>query len=374
MKTERSSFPMLIAFNELALLSVFAIALMHSSSIGKAKKSIEQLGVDTAKAASALAAAKKSIGELETELKEKEALRYTEADLAKEIANAIANRGLKYTEADLLKEIAIAISKRRLKYTQEDLDKKLDEAKKTARISEVKPIGVEPIRNPLPPPVLQGAVISKELLDLKGDLNKIALVFDRSGSMRGERWEEARKLVRTWINRLDINECVLITFNDVAERFPADGKLLEMTDPTGVPNQKNRDALDRRIATIIPSGNTNTLAALEMAYSCPGVDTIILFTDGRPDLGNDPPAPKPKPVRRLSFLGMQPKETVEPPKELLDSRLVSEIYELCRRNTTLRVHKVPVNTVGLGCCFEDRQFVGFLQKIAALTGGTFIGR
>src|SRR5688500_12724921 len=63
--------------------------------------------------------------------------------------------------------------------------------------------------------------IRKELVALEGNLNRVVILFDSSGSMKeGGRWEQAINVVKTWITYLPINECALIVFNNDLRVFP----------------------------------------------------------------------------------------------------------------------------------------------------------
>jgi hypothetical protein len=182
----------------------------------------------------------------------------------------------------------------------------------------------------------------KELIGLKGNLRRVAIVFDTSGSMaQSGRWEQARGVVATWLEHLAISECVLILFSNDAQLFPEDGRFLDMRGPRGA---ANRRLLLNRIEATKPDGGTNTLLALQMAYRCPNLDTILLFTDGEPN--------NPKSVVANQF----------------DPEVAERIYAL------LQQHKeIPVNTVGLGNYFKP-QLSGFLMRVAQDTGGSFLGR
>jgi Mg-chelatase subunit ChlD len=184
--------------------------------------------------------------------------------------------------------------------------------------------------------------LHKELIGLKGNLRRVAVIFDTSGSMaESGRWEQARGVVGTWLEHLAISECVLILFSNDAQIFPEDGAFLDMHGPRGV---ANRRLLLNRIEATKPDGGTNTLLALQTAYRCPNLDTIILFTDGEPN--------NPKGIVANQF----------------DPQVAEKIY------TLLQQHKdIPVNTVGLGNYFKP-QLSGFLMRVARDTGGSFLGR
>lgn len=184
--------------------------------------------------------------------------------------------------------------------------------------------------------------LHKELIGLKGNLQRVAIVFDTSGSMaESGRWDQARGVVAAWLDHLAIGECVLVLFSSDAQVFPEDGSFLDMRGPAGA---ANRRLLLDRIRAVKPEGGTNTLLAMQVAYRCARLDTVILFTDGEP---NDPHGPI---------------------TNQFDPAVAEKIYVLCAE------HKhIPVNTIGLGNYFKP-QLSGFLMRVAQDTGGNFLGR
>ena len=184
--------------------------------------------------------------------------------------------------------------------------------------------------------------LHKELIGLKGNLRRVAIIFDTSGSMaQSGRWEQARGVVAAWLEHLAISECVLVLFSNGAQAFPEDGSFLDMRGPSGA---ANRRLLLERIAATKPEGGTNTLLALQTAYRCASLDTIILFTDGEPN--------NPSSVVANQF----------------DPEVAEKIYALLQQH-----RDIPVNTVGLGNYFKP-QLSGFLMRVAQETGGSFLGR
>jgi hypothetical protein len=181
--------------------------------------------------------------------------------------------------------------------------------------------------------------IHRELVGLRGRLQRVVLVVDRSKSMAsGRRWEETIGTIRTWITHLAFDEAAVVLFNDTTTAYPAHGMFLVLSGSAG---GSNRAALLRQLDAVVPSGTTNTLAALQRAYAYQRVDTIILFTDGSPDRN----------------------------ARGFDRAMANEIYALAQRHG----REIPINTVGLGKYF-DPQFGEFLRRLPDLTGGTFIGR
>jgi hypothetical protein len=371
MNSRRSSFPMLISFNELALLSVFSVVLFYSFASERSKREAANLTGRLSQLKSDLTEAQKSNAALVAELRSKSAFRYTEAAMneLREKLNAEKSVSRNHqAEATKYKNLADSLQKK--------LDVLIATTQKTKAPAEPKTPDTPVV---LPALVSRETSIRKELLGLRGDLKNVALVFDQSGSMRGARWKSACELVQTWIEHLDINACVLITFNDNTTRYPEDDGLLEMKDSTGAPNHDNRTKLRERLDKIEPTGNTNTLKALQVAFACPNIDTIILFTDGKPDLGTAQTQPQPQPQqitpKRGFFHNLFKQEKTQvapPPVPVAGSSLTQDIYDLCQQQ--MQTRSVPVNTVGLGNYFEGREYATFLLTVAKITGGTFIGR
>ncbi|MBC8352122.1 MAG: hypothetical protein H8E66_09030 [Planctomycetes bacterium] len=188
--------------------------------------------------------------------------------------------------------------------------------------------------------------INRELIGINGKLQRVAVVFDASGSMKeaagngggGDRWQEAQQIARTWLQHLDVDECVLIVYSSDVRTFPEDGSLAKVRGDGG---ETARNQLLEHLTGVEPKGWTNTLEALRKAYTYEDVDSMILFSDGAPTNPN---------------LGR------------FDQGVADEIYALCRDH-----EGIPINTVGLGNYF-DADLGTFLRTVASTTGGTFLGR
>ena len=184
-----------------------------------------------------------------------------------------------------------------------------------------------------------GPRIDPAIIGLRGSFKRVVILVDASYSMggatgtAGERpWTTTREGISTWLRLLELEECALVVFNDGVRRFPDRGMVPIKED------HANRDRLTVFLGSNRPQGETNTLAALKAGYEY-GPDTIVLFTDGRPELAGHE-----------------------------SEKMMDDIYRLCDRH-----RDVPINCVGLGNYF-DPQFSGFLLRIAKITGGTFVGR
>ena len=183
--------------------------------------------------------------------------------------------------------------------------------------------------------------VSKKLIGLRGAMRRVAILVDSSGSLAEEegRWENVREIVMTWLEHLEVDECVLVVFSSSVTTYPEDGGLFTVRGQLG---QKNRTLLKQVLAERKPGGWTNTVGAFETAYNYDSIDTVVLFTDGSP---------------------------TKPKSGAFNPEAAERIYALCSR------HKdIPINTVGVGDYFKDQELSTFLRRLADLSGGTFLGR
>jgi hypothetical protein len=185
---------------------------------------------------------------------------------------------------------------------------------------------------------------NRELVGLTGRLERVAILFDASGSMRqasasgvGDRWAEAQQMAAKWLQHLNVQQCVLIVFSSTVRTIPEDGSLVDLRGEGG---KARRDLLLRHLKAVSPDGATNTYDALRKAYEY-DVDAILLFSDGAPS---------------LSTTGA------------FDPAVAGQIYDLCRANPS-----VPIHTIGLGNYFDDNAST-FLISLAKITNGTFRGQ
>jgi hypothetical protein len=192
--------------------------------------------------------------------------------------------------------------------------------------------------------LLEEGVNNRELVALTGRLERVAVLFDASGSMRhaatsgsGDRWAEAQQIAATWLKHLNVQHCVLIVFSSAVRTFPQDGTLADLRGEAG---KMKREALLQHVKAVAPDGWTNTHDALVKAYEY-DIDSILLFSDGVP---------------------------TETDAGVFDPAVAQKIYTLCGTHPN-----IPIHTVGLGNYF-DQNASTFLQTIARITGGTFRGR
>jgi hypothetical protein len=184
---------------------------------------------------------------------------------------------------------------------------------------------------------------NRELIGLTGRLDRVAILFDASGSMKqaaasgGDRWAESQLIAATWLQHLNVQHCALIVFSSDVRTFPEDGSLADLRGEDG---KARRAALLEHVKALTPQGTTNTLDALRKAYEY-DIDAILLFSDGAPSKSDS---------------------------GVFDPAVAQQIYDLCRENPS-----VPVHTIGLGNYFDENAST-FLRTIAATTGGTLRGQ
>lgn len=190
--------------------------------------------------------------------------------------------------------------------------------------------------------LLDEAQNNRELVGLKGPLQRVAILIDASGSMRqpgaagGDRWAEAQEIAATWLQHLNVEQCVLIVYSSKVRTFPEDGSFADLRGAAG---KTHRETLLRQLQAIKPGGWTNTLDALRKAYQY-DVDTILLFSDGAPSRASS---------------------------GVYDDALARQIYQLCRQHAA-----IPINSIGFGDYFDEKTST-FLRTAARLTGGAFRG-
>lgn len=183
--------------------------------------------------------------------------------------------------------------------------------------------------------------IRQELLGIKGDRKRVLFLYDRSGSMK-EREENTKQIVDTWLTWLNVGECAFIAFNDNVKYYPEQGKTMPMLGEVG---KTNRTALKTWLTDNGPEGLTNTLGAFTAAYdNYTDIDMIVLFTDGAP-------------------------RTVKTPKKAdMDLEMRDDVLKRCKQEG------IPVNTVGLGNYYGNKDLATFLIDLAKVTEGSFTGR
>jgi hypothetical protein len=201
---------------------------------------------------------------------------------------------------------------------------------------------------------------TKEVLGFNGDFRRVAFVIDISQSMTNglrkkardaspssidqrrwdkTRWEKTKDEILSWAKNLPMEQLHLLFFNSSTQPCPARGLYYDMRDGS---RRKAVELIAKKMGEIQPVYQTNTPLALREALDLPGVDTIVLFSDGKPEI-------KGKSSKDLSL----------------------EVLTLARES-----NNVPINVVGIGDYYssESGDLGDFLHSISEITGGEFIGR
>lgn len=192
--------------------------------------------------------------------------------------------------------------------------------------------------------------VRRELTGLPdGNLKRVIFLVDTSTSMRtSPAWASARKLMRTWLEFLPVEECALVSFNDKAVGFPKDG-YHRVRQPDGTKLAERREEI-LRVFDETPQGTyTDLLLGLRRAYEYPAADVIVLFTDGHP---------------HVSYQS--------------DSSTGRDVFKEVAKHP-----RIPVLTVALGSYEIEgaggprprtNAPISFLKELARQTGGSFLAR
>jgi len=195
------------------------------------------------------------------------------------------------------------------------------------------------------------------VIALKGEMQNVVFVIDRSESLGREQdaqrqFDECKNLLAAWIETLAFKQFNVVQFNDLADVPPGwQGRLLDATDA-------HRKQAVQYVQSLRPVGRTNTMGALELALGLPGVDTIILFSDGAPE---GPQGTS----KKTEF------EASERGKEQAAQWIRDYLKEHNRDDE--REFTVTISTIAVGN-YLDTVYGRFLQKVAKENGGVFIGR
>ncbi len=180
--------------------------------------------------------------------------------------------------------------------------------------------------------------IRSQLLGLEGSLGKVVFLLDRSQTMgQSGRWDEAVNTISKWIEHLPIGQAAVIMFS---------GNTLETVPSRGYADRRagGLDAMVTQLEDVKTGGSTNTYQAIEAAFRYDDLNTIILFTDGRPDGSRHG---------------------------------TSDVLELVVRERQRRLDAhgldIKLHVVGVGDYF-DQKTKDFLLELRNRGGGKFIGQ
>lgn len=211
--------------------------------------------------------------------------------------------------------------------------------------------------------------LNNELLGLGGQLREVVILIDISQSMRGAEsannaggyWGQTLRIIKRWITNLDVGAVSIITFGDVAEIA------VEMDELDQDHRQRIVSTLDRLEPT---ATSTDFLSAFRKAYALPGIDTIIVFSDGLPTVDVD----------GRKIVAPRGKRASESRSEYVARRDATQKDNIAR---ALAVHAailrlaedhpfVAVNAIGLGDKVYTPQTGNLLNDLTLKNGGVFI--
>jgi hypothetical protein len=238
----------------------------------------------------------------------------------------------------------------KLKLAMEGKDRDLSRLKmEAAEAEKAKGIAENRIRQEA---IAGGQAAASDVLGFKGRFKNVVFIIDISHSMthvtdparpghqnadfRPERWNKTKQEILTWAGNLPMKTLRVVLFHTKVTAHPGKGEFYPME---GADRSRSVAAIETVLKKVTPDLATNTLDALAEAYKYPGVDTMILFTDGRPQV-----------------------------KGRKTDDVIADVQRLVRQHPN-----IPVNVVGIGEYFE-KSFADFLRDIAGTTGGEFIGR
>ncbi len=196
--------------------------------------------------------------------------------------------------------------------------------------------------------------LNNKLVGLRGELKKVVLMVDVSGSMTTQNnWQPTLATIGRWVENLDVEQASLITFGTKAEELFAMQKLTDLS----------RDRLLRRLSSIEPAAEaTNFLAAFQKAYEIADLDTIIIFSDGLPSVDVNG-------IKLIAGGGLPQEEFDRRQKQNYDSvRAVQKrILEMANAHP-----KVAINAIGLGPQVANKEVGNLLNQLAFENNGIFI--
>jgi hypothetical protein len=257
--------------------------------------------------------------------------------------------------------------------------------------------------------------VHAKLLAIKGNLKKVAIILDFSGSMMDDekRWTTAKEYITNVCSYLDMEECVLIVFSNDVRFFgfntkmidgkpsnpseetpsmktvgdsyksdrpfePHEEKMLKecgelsnaendsilRCEPFRLSVKNHRQSLENLVRNLpTPSGGTNTRKALNAAYQIAGLTSILLLTDGQPGILANQFTKEKK--EELIKNGIRAK----PPDFKLQKQWIFEDINQLAKDSVVP----PINVIGIGDYF-DNELSSFLRELATKSKGTFQGR
>ncbi len=323
----RISFPITISFSEIALLGLFTFSVLLAIEYNSKKTVIENSidvdredshGIQEKVSTDNSDEAKEKNG-LEGKLLENEELKKQIKNLEKVVEELnLENEELDNQIGKLEQDYA------ELHTTNEDLH--------TEKGLLYNIIGNLEQENKVQEYLDEELMLRRKLIGLQGNLKNVVFVFDKSDSIRSSgRWDLANSLLRKWTETLQMEKCGIIVFGDTVDIFN-NGNLYDITSSKGEEAYKK---ISKWLDNQLPENGTNLQLAIEAVYTYEGLDSVILFTDGR--VGNT--------QRR-------------------------HIFETIENNDKSKT--IPINVIGIGNYFAKVPSK-LLMELAKRTNGSYRG-
>ena len=189
-------------------------------------------------------------------------------------------------------------------------------------------------------------VLRQKLLGMQGKMDTTIFLVDISLSVSiksedglerpnwggdGSPWSFIRNQVAVWVKHLPVKHFRIVAFNEQIQEFPSDSRWAN--------HESDSESTVAFLDSLIPTGMTNTENAIKRALACKPKN-IVLITDGAPSNSSGQ----------------------------FDHDQVERIFNLVDGDT----RKTPINVVAVNNYFDSR-FGTFLHRLAAKSGGSFIG-
>jgi hypothetical protein len=192
---------------------------------------------------------------------------------------------------------------------------------------------------------------------------RVVFLVDMSGSMRyldedtkaPQKWDEVCKTVGKVMRSLpDLEKFQVILFSDkVSYLLGQDGKWLDL-------EAGSADKVVKGLTNVRPEGGTNMHAAIQTAfrYRADGLDSIYLFSDGLPNMG--------EPLKPEELKRMKETEAGEILGKYIRKTLKSDWNREQRNQPRVRIHSI-------GFFYESPDVGAFLWALSRENDGSFVG-
>ena len=254
-----------IAFSELAWLLLLGVVLLWCYNLVKYNKMIAQKDKQIVEYA-------KKIEELESQdpmykaMTERFKAMQKELDRLELVEKKYKEIVVKFRDINSLKDSALLeIKQEKITELQKHISQLREELAIARKSDTLLQKQISQLREELAIAGKSDTSIRKELLGLKGPLQNVAFILDKSYSMnRDQRWDKTCDIVKTWLTYLNVEKCILLRFSDGVRVIP-DGKAKthQYLEMIGENRQTNLEELLVQLKNVKPSGATNTYNALK---------------------------------------------------------------------------------------------------------------